>query len=89
MLIGGDSVSTFLQFENAAPARNDIISAGSSDSAKTIFYNSALISKGWIDPDSKKTDQVFQDMVENITTGKMNIQESVLRASTEIDNLLK
>jgi ABC-type glycerol-3-phosphate transport system substrate-binding protein len=88
MLIGLDSVSTLLQSVNVAPARKDLISAGSNDPAKTIFFNSALISRGWIDPDSKKTDQVFQDMVENITTGRMNVRESVSKASMEINNLL-
>ncbi len=89
LLIGQDSVSTLLQVMDVAPARNDLISVGTSDPVKTVFYNSALISKGWIDPDSNKTDQIFQDMVENITTGKMNVQGSVSKASMEIDNLLQ
>ena len=87
-LVGPDSVSTLTQFMNVAPARNDLISTGSSNPAKTIFYNSALISKGWIDPDSNKTDQIFQDMVENITTGRTNVQDSVSKASMELGNLL-
>jgi len=89
MLIGADSVSVLMKFVDAAPARRDLISLGSLDPAKTVFYNSALISKGWIDPDTQKTNQIFQDMVENVTTGSMSIQESVSRASLELDNLLK
>lgn len=88
-LISSDSVSIYLNAQNVAPARIDLISTGTPDPIKTIFYNSALISKGWIDPDSAKTDQVFQDMVENITTGRTNVDDSVTKASAELDNLLQ
>ncbi len=87
-LIGPDSVSELLQFANVAPARRDLIAAGSSDPAKVIFYNSALISRGWIDPDTKKTDKIFQSMVEDISSGRMNVDGSVQKASSELDNLL-
>ncbi|MFH0755515.1 MAG: extracellular solute-binding protein [bacterium] len=87
-LIGYDSVSILINSMNIAPARLDILSKGSSDPAKIIFYNSALISRGWIDPDSKQTDKIFQNMTENITTGKTSIQESVSKANAEMDNLL-
>ncbi len=88
MLIGSNSVSTLTQVMNVAPARRDLISAGSKDPAKAVFFNSALISKGWIDPDSGSTNKIFQDMVENITTGRMTIPISVSRANAEIDLLL-
>ncbi len=89
MLIGADSISTLLQFLDVAPARLDLIAAGSQSPSKTIFYNSSLISKGWIDPDAKITSQIFKDMIENITTGKTDIGGSVTKASAELNNLLK
>jgi multiple sugar transport system substrate-binding protein len=87
-LTGVDSVPTFLQFVGGAPARKDLISLGSTDSAKSIFYSSAIISKGWIDPDMNKTDKIFQNMVEDITTGKLDIENSVKKASGDLNNLL-
>lgn len=89
LLVGKDSVNSFLAILPTAPARRDIISTGVADPVKTIFYNSALISRAWIDPDAAKTNKIFQDMVENITTGRMDIYSSVARASMEIDNLLQ
>ncbi len=82
------AASVFLGMTNYAPARKDLISIGSTDPIKTIFYNSALISKAWIDPDSKKTDKIFQDMVENITTGQLDVSGSVSKANGELDVLL-
>ncbi len=89
VLIGPDSVSTLTKVTNFAPARRDLISLGTKDPAKSIFFNSALISRGWIDPDSNSTNQIFYDMVENVKTGKMNETDSVAKASIELDNLLK
>jgi len=87
-LTGADSISQLVQVMDIAPARKDLISTGSADFAKSVFYNSALISKGWIDPDSNKTNQIFKDMVENVTTGKMSVKDSVSKANLEIENIL-
>ncbi len=88
-IISADAVSTFLQFSTVAPARRDVIAAGSSDPARTVFYNSALISRSWIDPDSSKTNQIFKNMIEDISSGRMNVDGSIQRASVELDNLLQ
>ena len=89
LLVGADSVSTLLQFMTVAPARRDLVAIGSINPVQSIVFNSSLISRGWIDPDSNQTDQIFQNMVENVTTGRMNIQDSVSKASKEINNLLQ
>jgi ABC-type glycerol-3-phosphate transport system substrate-binding protein len=86
-LTSTDIVKNFLQMADVSPARRDIISAGVSDPTKTIFYNSALIAHGWIDPDSSMTNSIFQNMVEDISTGKLDINDSVQKASTQLDNL--
>jgi len=88
-LVSSNSISTLMQFINAAPSRNDIIATGSTDPVKTVFYNSAIISKGWIDPDINQTNKIFSDMISNITSGKIDISSSVTKASTEIDKLFK
>jgi ABC-type glycerol-3-phosphate transport system substrate-binding protein len=87
-LISADAVSELLQFENVAPARRDVIAAGSIDPAKVVFYNSALISRAWVDPDTAKTDQIFKSMVEDISSGRMDVDGSVQKASSGLDNLL-
>lgn len=88
LLTGANSVSTLTQYMNVAPARLDLISAGTPDPIKTVFNNSALISKGWIDPDMKQTDKIFKDMIENVTSGKSDVEGSVSDASSKLDNLL-
>ncbi|MFA5934622.1 MAG: extracellular solute-binding protein [Candidatus Paceibacterota bacterium] len=88
-ITGSESIKVFLKNFDLAPARKDIISLGTNDPVKNIFYKSALISKGWIDPDTKKTDQIFQNMIEDITTGKLQVSDSVKKAGTEMNYLLQ
>jgi hypothetical protein len=87
-LIGVDTVPLYLSYNNFAPARRDLIAKGISDSAKSVFYNSALISRAWLDPNSRATDVIFGDMVDNITTGRDRLEGAVQKASEELDNLL-
>ncbi len=87
-LVGADTVQMFLGFNNFAPARRDLIAGGTDDPTKSIFYNSALISRSWLDPSGYITDNLFQDMVDNITTGREKIESAVQKASQELDYLL-
>ena len=90
LLTSAKAVSTFLEFfDNVAPARKDIINAGVSDPIKDIYYKSALIARGWIDPDTKKTDDLFQNMIEDITTGKKKVEDSLLEVDVGLNELLK
>jgi ABC-type glycerol-3-phosphate transport system substrate-binding protein len=87
-LVGADTVPVFLNLNNYAPARKDLISKGVADASKSVFYDSALITRSWFDPNISITDRIFQDMVDNIVTGRENIDSSVKKASKEIQNLL-
>jgi len=88
LLTGKQAATVFAKVSDFAPVRRDLISEGTKDSVKTIFYSSALISRAWLDPDMVKTDAIFKNMVENITTGRSDAGGAVQDASGEIDNLL-
>ncbi len=87
-LTSAQAEAEFSNVSDFAPARRDLISQGSKDPAKTVFFNSALISEGWLDPDMTKTDQIFKEMIQNITSGRLDVDSSVQNASGELDNLL-
>ena len=87
-LTSPDAVNIFLRFFDLASARKDVISAGTKDPIKDIFNKSAIISRGWIDPDIKKTDQIFKNMIDEITTGELKVSDSIEKAGVEINNLL-
>ncbi len=74
---------------NLPSARRDILSQVDQSPAKTIFNKSAVMSKGWLDPNRAQTSSIFQDMVESFTTGRESLDSAVSTASDRLDGLLK
>lgn len=87
-LTNKESVSAWVKVSGLPPVRRDLLSAGSSDSFGNIFYTSAIISKGWLDPNKEATDSLFQDMIESTLSGKSRLSEAVSRANEEMRGLL-
>ena len=73
---------------NIPSARRDILSVNDPSAVKTVFNQSAVMSRGWLDPDSAQTGAIFQDMVESYTTGRNTLDDSISTASDRLDNLL-
>jgi ABC-type glycerol-3-phosphate transport system substrate-binding protein len=71
------------------PVKREILLQGSQDYYMGLMYNEALHSRAWLDPDDKKTDEIFADMVEDVISGKENEQSSTVNASQELLLLLK
>jgi len=71
-----------------APARKDLLRNKPDDAFKTLVYNSAIISRGWVDPDPEATSNLFRTMIRNINTGALSVAASIDRANADLDTLL-
>lgn len=71
------------------PVRRDLLSQKPGNPYAAISYDSALWSRGWLDPNSARTKEIFRNMVENVTSGWMTTAQSVGKASSEMGNLLE
>lgn len=60
-----------------------IIASGSTDPYITIFNNSALIARTWLDADPNTSRQIFGDMVQAVTSGQKQIYQAVSDASEQ------
>lgn len=87
-LTSKDNVAAWTKTSGLPPVRKDLLQLGSSDPEDSIFYNSAIISKAWLDPNREETQTIFQNMVESVTSGRSMLSEAVDRASMEMQNLL-
>lgn len=87
-LTSKDNVAVWTRVSGLPPVRKDLLQLGSSDPEGSIFYNSAIISKAWLDPNREETQTIFQNMVESVTSGRLMLSESINKASMEIQNLL-
>jgi ABC-type glycerol-3-phosphate transport system substrate-binding protein len=70
------------------PARRDMLSRQASDAVMDVFYNAALISRGWLDPDPKKTENILAKMVQDAVKKIRTPQDAVLYAAQEMRMLV-
>ncbi len=63
--------------------RRDVAVDTSANAAAQVFSQSALISRGWFDPNTESTDTIFKAMIESVTTGKTDPSQAVNDASQE------
>lgn len=71
------------------PARRDLLSLRPQDSYLQFFYDNALVSRGWLDPNPVMTDQIFGDMVDNVVSGRYRVSEATSIASQELNKLIQ
>jgi ABC-type glycerol-3-phosphate transport system substrate-binding protein len=69
-ITGKDNVEVYLSFERTAtPARRDMVILDSGDAYKTLFYKSAIIAQGLLDPDQAQTTVLFKKFIDQINSG--------------------
>lgn len=71
------------------PVRRDLLGVKPSDATSAVFYEAALQSRGWLDPDSQGSANLFREMVDQVTSGRARTAEALNAASLKLDNLIK
>lgn len=89
ILSGADAAVQISQALNLPPARRDLLAQKQTDAYMSVFYDSTVKSKTWLDPDPAETDAIFKDMIESVTSGRARTSEAVSRAQQELSGLLK
>lgn len=89
-LLTGASMAPFWVDElGLPPARRDALSQVPTDPYKAVFYRDALIARGFFDPNPSQTNALFGTLIEDVTSGKRSISESVNLANGRMELLLK
>jgi len=71
------------------PVRRDLLSRSPQDPYLAVFYDAALTSRAWIDPDPQATNAIFQRMVESVLSSRNSLQDAIDRAGRELQDLYK
>jgi ABC-type glycerol-3-phosphate transport system substrate-binding protein len=71
------------------PTKISLLLDKPTDAYKSVFYNSAIITKAWFDPSPRETSKIFSDMVDNVTSGKLRLSDAVREASASIGDILR
>ena len=83
------SLSQWTKLTYMPPVRRDLITAGTTDPYLAIFYDAALISKDWLDPNPMATSGIFQSMVQAVTSGSATLGEAIQAASDALGLSIK
>ena len=74
---------------NLPPVRRDLLADKPTDDYRIVFYNSALLSHSWIDPNPGESFNTFRDMIEGITSGRKRASDALSQANEELNGQLK
>ena len=88
VLSGTDGAAAFSKSLKLPPARRNLLGTKPISAYESIFYDSAIRAKAWLDPSSGETDAIFKNMIESITSGRVRTEEAVARVHREISSLL-
>lgn len=72
---------------NPSP-RRDLLSKTPSDPLSVIFRNSALLSRGWLDPHDEESDKIFRRMIGDVSSGALRLSDTIQRANQELSALV-
>ncbi len=88
-LVSSQSIELLAQLTGLPPVRRDVSVDTSANAAAAVFQESALIARGWVDPDGKATDSIFQAMIESVISGKSDPATAVSDARQALGRLLE
>ncbi|MEX2013430.1 MAG: extracellular solute-binding protein, partial [Parcubacteria group bacterium] len=76
-LVSRDVARTLSEILALPPARRDLLSLRPTDAVFPVFYDAALQSKGWLDPDTVATRAIFREAIESVTSGRARTVEAI------------
>jgi ABC-type glycerol-3-phosphate transport system substrate-binding protein len=66
------------------PVRLDVQQNNTGNAVNDVLYQSALISRGWLDPNPSATNDIFKNMIEEVTSNQSLPNTAILEATQSI-----
>ncbi len=89
MLSKGDNASNLSKALSLPPASKVLLSAKPESNAYlSTFFDSALATQSWLDPDKNKSDLIFKEFIENMLSNSLSIGELLNKAQNQLQLLL-
>ncbi len=70
------------------PVQRTLLASVPTDPYLYSFYKSAIVARGWLDPDTTATDTIFRDMIQNILSNKFSVRDAGTKAHGQLEALL-
>ncbi len=72
---------------NFAPVHRVLYESLVTDPSKAVIYQSALISRGWLDPSPKESDDVFRNTIEEVSSGSARLKSVIIDTVQGLESL--
>jgi ABC-type glycerol-3-phosphate transport system substrate-binding protein len=90
ILTTGDTAASIAQALSLPPASLTALATKPTDNPYLYtFFNQALITKTWPDPDPTATDAIFSEMINNILSSKLSVDDALSKAHSELGLIVK
>jgi len=70
------------------PALRTLLSDKPTDPYMFTFFNSAIITRSWLDPNSAGSDAIFAELIQNILSNKLSVSDAISKAQSEFEQIV-
>lgn len=89
MLSQSDNIKNLSTSLSLPPTSRILLSDKPKDPYLFTFFNSALISRSWLDPNKSKSDLIFKELIENTLSSNMSVSGAIDKAQGQLELLLR
>lgn len=69
-------------------ASRSLLAEKPEDSYLSTFFDSAIISRSWLDPNKDQTNLIFKELIENSLSNRLSVSASIEKAQSKLDLIL-
>jgi ABC-type glycerol-3-phosphate transport system substrate-binding protein len=77
VLTSAQNADLLVQNLRMAPSRRDLVAQGDENRFRAVILQSALIARGWLDPNRNASDAIFTEMIEDVSSNRARVGEAV------------
>ncbi len=89
LLSSAKVVKNFSKALSLPPALKSLLSKKPENPYMYTFYNSAIITHSWMDPNPIQTDVIFNELFNNILSNRLTTGEAIIRFKNQLNQTLK
>lgn len=80
----GTYAATLAATLNMAPTHRQVLQAGAESAQQQTAYNAALSSRGWLSPGAERVDELFGQLINDVTSGRDRPSSAVSNTLTRL-----
>lgn len=88
-LAGDSSIDQLSKSSSMPPATRSLLSNKPNEPYLNTFFNSAIISRAWLDPNPSETNSIFFELINSIVVNNSDLEQAINKANNQISILLR